>query len=375
MNIEMFSRLTGVIYDAAADPQRWPIALQAIQQAFSGTAATLILRDMTDMSGRWISTHDPDTEREFWEHWRFRNPIAVSAEKPRPKMIETDRDIVPKAELQATEYYNDFWRRREINACLQLWLQRQGTVQPSLSVARSRSVGEFDAPDIELGQLLLPHIQRAVTIEQRLQHTNITSDGAAHALDVLTHGVLVLDGKGRPLHLNQVAQRLIDERDGIRLDGGQLRGATPALTGRLGTLLARAIGRVGDWPLGGAVSLQRPSGRAPLAVVAVPLRQRIDWLQPYQPAICVCVSDPAEGPAVSDHRFRDIFGLTTVEAEIVNELVAGRTVRDIALQRNIALRTVRVHLSRIMEKTGTHRQADLVRVLMNIAPFDVGIDR
>jgi DNA-binding CsgD family transcriptional regulator len=372
MNTAVFSRLTGAIYDAAADPQRWPTALQAIQHAFSGTAVTLILRDMTDMSGHWISTHDPDTEREFWGYWRFRNPIAVSAEKPRLKAVETDQDIVPKAELLATEYYNDFWRRRGIGANLQLWLERQGTVQPSLSVARSHSVGEFDTPDIELAQLLLPHIQRAVTIGQRLEYTNIASESAVHVLDVLTHAVLVLDRSGRPLHLNQVAQRLILEGDGISLNGGQLRGATPTLTRRLDTLMARATGREGDLPLAGAVSLPRPSGKAPLAVIAVPLRQQIDWLHSYQPMVCVCISEPEKAPAIPEERLRAVFGLTAVEAAIVSELIAGRKVRDIAKRRDVTPRTVRIHLSHIMEKTDTHRQADLVRLLMSVAPIGTG---
>ena len=46
------------------------------------------------------------------------------------------------------------------------------------------------------------------------------------------------------------------------------------------------------------------------------------------------------------------------------ELVgAGRTNPEIALALGVALSTVRSHVLRLFEKTGTHRQADLVGLL------------
>jgi DNA-binding CsgD family transcriptional regulator len=369
VDVATFSRLTGAIYDSAANPERWPFALREIQQVFRARAVSLISRDMTTMKGCWISTHDPATEREFWGKFFRRNPFAVAAVNTRPRPVETDQDILPKSELVQTEYYNEFWQRLDVHANLQLWLEREGPVQPSLSVARSRSAGDFEAADVELGRLLLPHVQRAVTLERRLDHTALTENGAADALGSLRHGILILDETGRPVHLNRAAEQLIGDGDGLCIDNGRLRAATPSLTQRLDALLARAAGQADDLPSGGAASLPRPSGKTPLALVAVPLRQELDWLRPRRPMICVCVSDPADGPAIPAAFLATLFGLTAAEAAIAGDLVAGLDVRAIAEQRDITPRTVRLHLSRIMAKTDTRRQAELVRLLMNIAPF------
>lgn len=312
MDTERFSQLTDAIYDAAIDPQRWSLALDEIQRAFRATAVALILRDTANMRGHWLSTHTPEAERDFWGHWRSRNPLAIAAITPRPKVVETDQEILLKSDFLATDYYNEFMRRHDLDAVLMLWLKREGATQVSLSVPRSRSMGEFDEADVALGRLLFPHLQRAIAIEQRLQHTNLAAEGAADVLDILTHGVLVLDATGRPLHLNRAAQRLICDRDGISLDGGQLRGATPVLTHRLGEMIARAAGRSGELPLAGAISLPRPSSKAPLAVIAVPLRRQIEWLHPYQPTVCVCISKPEEAPVVPGERLRAVFGLTEI---------------------------------------------------------------
>src|SRR5580658_4321231 len=168
VNLEAFSRVTTGIYDAAIEPARWDGTLRAIQDLFRASAVALIERDLTTMSGHWVSTHDPETERDFFGPWRHRNIIAQSVVGRRPQPVETDREMLPKSALLGSEYYVDFLRPRDLNAILMLWLPRLGSAQTSLSVARSARAGEFEAEDVELGRLLLPHIQRALTVQRRL---------------------------------------------------------------------------------------------------------------------------------------------------------------------------------------------------------------
>jgi DNA-binding CsgD family transcriptional regulator len=56
---------------------------------------------------------------------------------------------------------------------------------------------------------------------------------------------------------------------------------------------------------------------------------------------------------------------TRAEAELTVQLLAGRTVSEYARMRQLAVPTVRAHLKRVMTRVGVHRQADLVRVLLN----------
>jgi len=56
--------------------------------------------------------------------------------------------------------------------------------------------------------------------------------------------------------------------------------------------------------------------------------------------------------------------LTPTEAELAAALAEGRTLAEFAEARGCSEQTGRTHLKRILEKTGTSRQADLVRVLL-----------
>jgi len=46
----------------------------------------------------------------------------------------------------------------------------------------------------------------------------------------------------------------------------------------------------------------------------------------------------------------------------------GSNTRQIASELSVSFATVRTHLQHVFEKTGTHRQGELVRLLMAISP-------
>ena len=57
-------------------------------------------------------------------------------------------------------------------------------------------------------------------------------------------------------------------------------------------------------------------------------------------------------------------GLTDAEAGITARIAEAQSVKQISLQLGICESTVRVHLRRIYAKTGAHRQAVLMRLVM-----------
>lgn len=59
------------------------------------------------------------------------------------------------------------------------------------------------------------------------------------------------------------------------------------------------------------------------------------------------------------------FGLTPAEAAFAVEIAKGDGKPAAAERRGISFATARTHLSNIFEKTGTHRQAELIRLLLD----------
>ncbi len=59
-----------------------------------------------------------------------------------------------------------------------------------------------------------------------------------------------------------------------------------------------------------------------------------------------------------------LFMFTPVEHKICEQLLEGKTTKEIALTHDIQADTVKKHLQSIFKKTNTHRQSELIQLLM-----------
>ena len=61
---------------------------------------------------------------------------------------------------------------------------------------------------------------------------------------------------------------------------------------------------------------------------------------------------------------RTLYGLTPTETEIALKLAKGRRLDAIADEKGVTKATVRTQLKAVFHKTGTHRQNQLVNLLL-----------
>jgi DNA-binding CsgD family transcriptional regulator len=57
-----------------------------------------------------------------------------------------------------------------------------------------------------------------------------------------------------------------------------------------------------------------------------------------------------------------LYHLTRAERDVLRRIAEGSTAGEIARDLDVAITTVRTHLQNLLRKTGTRRQADLVRL-------------
>jgi DNA-binding CsgD family transcriptional regulator len=220
----------------------------------------------------------------------------------------------------------------------------------------------------ELREALVPHIRHAVHLHQRIIEANRISAQSADALERLSHAVLLVDAAGRLRYSNGAGARLLALRDGLSIDQGELRASSASDTARLRLMLGDAHATSGGTsaPAGGVLAIGRPSGARSLIVSISRASERPGVFAGDQaPTAVVFVSDPDQAPDANPETLRSLFGLTPAESALAALLAQGRSLAEAAAQLGIARETARSRLKRIFEKTGTHRQTDLVRLLMN----------
>jgi len=183
---------------------------------------------------------------------------------------------------------------------------------------------------------------------------------SAETLDLLRDAVLLVDATGEVLAANHRARTLLTQADGLALGAGRLEACDAAESQRLGRGVSRATG-----PARRASTLRvtRRSGGSALRVTLMPLADRA--------VAAVFVTDPTTMEKPDPARLMALYGLTRSEAKVAARMASGARLQDVARALGITTETVRGHLKRVFGKTGSHRQAELVHLLLT-GPASLG---
>jgi len=189
----------------------------------------------------------------------------------------------------------------------------------------------------------------------------------AEALDSVEQGIVIVTDDLRLVHGNVAAGRILREGDALASQAGRLTTTMPAVRARLEALLYLALhgDGLGARP-GGSLACERRSGRRPYAVHVLPLTAQQTEFASHGPAAMVVIVDPERRPRPATETLRVLFGLTKTEAAVAQLVMNGEGLGPIGEQLSLSNDTVKTHLRNVFHKTDTHRQAELVRLLVAI---------
>lgn len=205
-------------------------------------------------------------------------------------------------------------------------------------------------------------------LQLRLAGLNGLPESSAEILNLLLQGVILVDGEARVIFANRAAEGVLRGGRGLFSGCDGLRAEMPGETRRLRRLVARCAApgpRLGG--AGGRLLLSREHG-LPLTVFVAPHYSRLGWIDFVRPRAILFVSDPEATVARRKRWLRENFGLTSAEAAVAAEILRADGLRLVAGRLKVSLETVRTHLAHVFAKTGTQRQAELVRLILQSQP-------
>jgi DNA-binding response OmpR family regulator/DNA-binding CsgD family transcriptional regulator len=183
---------------------------------------------------------------------------------------------------------------------------------------------------------------------------------ATLAFDRFLIGVVILDRSGTVWLMNIEAQRIIAENDGLTVDGGTLKGVSAKQTSQLQDCVKQALEEESSDQI---ISVPRLSGKRSYLVL-VPGQRLADGVQPD--AVVLLIIDTEQRTKVSGETLVRLYNLTPAETRVALMLINGKRLDQIAEELEVAQTTIVFHLKNLFRKTDTHRQADLVRVLLSV---------
>jgi DNA-binding CsgD family transcriptional regulator len=367
--------LVDMIYDAALDSELWASVLIRFADVMSvPKVAMLSLDRRANRFAQIAPRFDPDLLASYKEYWAFHDPVLALATLRPVGEIYTVDSLMPREEFASTPVFNEFWRPAQYG------LETTGAnllVEDQLSalICFSNAPGKdsLTAEQIHIFEAVLRHLTWAVRISRRLWELELKHVAATERLETLQQGALLADASGRVVRANTAAKAMLDDGSGIFLDNGRLAAAGSEILQKLIASCTRTSPVLGG--PGGEFKIPRELPRSPLHVTVTPLRSKarlsdVPWIGVGTPVAIVTVRDPDIDRRRQEVNLRRRFGLTAAEARLAAEILKGDGRVAAARRSGISATTAKTHLSSIFEKTGTHPQAELIRLLLDAAADD-----
>ena len=364
------SDLIAGLYDAGIALERWPDVLERFAGLFNASYGGLVLADPAGRVVQLGSTHsDPSYSRSYGEHYGRIDPVMPAVLTASTGTMLTDTMVLPKTAMERTEFYQEWVRPQGYYSALAVNFIAEGSNVGVAVLSRRRQEEDFQQQDLDLLKVLEPHLHRAIRMQWRLSSLHAARTNAIEALDRLAHGIVVTDDSCRIVLANRIAEAILVQADGVSSGRLGLYTAIAAQTSELRRLVARAAGSQQRSPVGGALLIDRPSGKRPFQVLISPLREGTCWagMMWQAPTVLVLIIDPEHKPPNVEGYLRTLFKLTRTEARVASAITSGARLASVAESLEILLSTARTHLHRIFEKTETRRQAELVKTVERIA--------
>ena len=358
--------LIGDIYDAVIDPAQRNDVLDKIASFTGGHSGGLLSKHSLSKSEVlycYVGA-DPNSLQVYSESYPKLDPTADSPCFGVEQVVSAT-DLVPYEEFRRGRFYREWARPHGWVDVASAVIEKSATSCTFLSVVRHEANGLVDDEMRRRMALVIPHVRRALLIGQTIHRKQTEAVCFSDVLDGLSSGMILVDASGRIVHTNNAGNAILDAGDFLRSVCGRLVASDLAINAALREILVAA--NAGDAALGVkgiALPLTAHDGERHVAHV-LPLTSgaRREAGLAYNAVAALFIRKASLEPFSPPEVIGEMYRLTPTELRVLLAIVDIGGVPEVAAALGVAVTTVKTHLSRLFEKTGVARQADLVKLV------------
>jgi DNA-binding CsgD family transcriptional regulator len=384
----LYDDLVHSIYDAALRPTQWPLVTRAIAEACAAPRAMLFTYAHAPAQGGFTFPHNvPQSTLERWAAKGVHEDPFVQAALAKGLTAEgtvmTDEQLISQPALHATGFYKELWAPIDIaRLCSGIVFDATDAhkLPTALSMFRPLADTPFSADETEVVRRLVRHLSRALGVMFHLRDKELRLASSLGALDRLSAGVVLIDRAKRVSFVNRAADELLRTGEVV-----SLRQPDPSMPGRLALhrrldsqdaalqhaldqAVAPLVSQDAAEHFSKAVVLHGEDGQPTCVVHAAPLAAGNSFANASsQPSAIVFLYDLESAASVPVELLIELFGMTAAEARAARQVVMGGTAEDMARRLGVSVSTFKTQLQAAYAKSHTHRQADLLKLLLAVA--------
>ena len=309
----------------------------------------------------------------YFDHYAALNPWTPAwTDLPILRSTLAD-EVLPRRILEQTEFYNDWIKPiggADSASGIKIVQDRSRMATLCVHYDQRRAEKNHEAL-VPIFEALAPRMRRALDCNRAVMRNNRSMLGDS-LMRNLIDPALVLDADCRILDLNNAAEKLSESAHSLRVSaGGRLVLGNAEGQAKLALAVAAVCSRRPGSTGRHDVSFRQGTERLSLSVLPVTQNLRehafggpASLFIPGTIALVIIRHELLDTGAELD-ALRRRFDLSLQEARIALALRDGGSVAEIAARMGIAYETARVHLKSAFAKTGSHKQRELLALVLD----------
>jgi DNA-binding CsgD family transcriptional regulator len=370
---EELSELIADIYDTAIDPDLWNLVLEKAAHFLDAKSSVLAAHDTARGSGNfsYLWGDDPSYTAHYLEHLAKANPIMVSVHLYcEPGRAFSLSQITSYSEYCQSRLFREWAEPQGWGDFTHVVIDKAGSRFSHFGVAHAVGKSPVDDEPRRKMNLLAPHVTRAVSISRSMELKKLQVETLSAAVNSVAAAVFLIAEDGTIIYANASGASLLDQAQVLRrTKEGKIAAASdedvPELASAVATLSDETRSEAREMPVIILRGLSSPRFVAHFVSLAEGKRGHAGRLLGASAAIFVHEAELKRPTLVQSVSKR--FGLTAAETKVLFTILEAPGISGAAALLGLAEETVRTHLKRVFRKTGTRGQADLVRIIGEIA--------
>jgi DNA-binding CsgD family transcriptional regulator len=373
LDVVSVSNLITQIYDCALEPSGWQKTISDLHILLGYSNAAMVL---TELPSGGIASHitagvpEPFLSTmqnygdEVLKHWG--GPFTM-ANLPLDEPAVLTR-VNPTNSVYENRYYREWAEPQGLIDVLAIGLIRDVSMLGSIGMGRHQKAGPITDHDIASARIFVPHLQRAIAISRVFEMKSQQADMFGEVLDTISTPAIIVDDCLTVLYANVAAAAILARGDPLCQMAGRLRiskcnskiSLPESITDAKNIFRARA-------GTGAGLALKDAAGHVYMLHVLPLKNSRFGQNFSERSQLVLFLAGYLRPDKMNRTAAAKAYDFTKAEARIFHMIGSGASVASVAALLGIKASTVRTHLIHIFEKTGLHRQSDIVRLCNDLA--------
>lgn len=355
-----YDQLVTAIHAAVLEPSKWDGLLHRIADTVGASAAGFCLRNkQTGEPMRWnLYGLSEQAIRAYQDAYLATDPWLSIINRSQVGVWVAEHQYFDDSYVARSEFFQRYMLPNGMRHLIGARVFDDGRSEAVLTFQRGPGADVFAAAEAAFLERLSPHMELACRLSTEFARLSMQAAVARQALDRLAAPMWVADGDGQVIFANHAAEQ--GGMPCIVVRNGRVTAEGSGMAAKLSTLLQQATQQAAQ---SGALAFENAGGDR-LTVLVAPLPADSPLVADGRRPLALLM---AHNPAGNEEQPLDVlaalYGLSPAECRLAALILEGCTPTEAAARLTVQVSTVRTQLKSMFWKTGTHRQAELVKLL------------